>query len=75
LTPDSRYILSGSEDGIIKHWDIKMFRPVFDYDVGTTIKSLEVHKKSMIMSAGCQDRMARVYQLNAPYNLLSMTKN
>lgn len=52
-----------------------MLRPVYDYDVGTTIRSLEVHKKSMILAAACQDRMARVYQLNAPYNLLSVTKN
>ena len=40
LTPDSRYILSGSEDGSIKFWDIKMLRSVYDYDVGTTVKSL-----------------------------------
>ena len=52
-----------------------MFRPVYDYDAGTIIRSLEIHKKSMLLAAGCQDRIARIYQLNAPYNLLSTTKN
>lgn len=29
----------------------------------------------MILAAGCQDRMARIYQLNAPYDLIATTKN
>ena len=75
MTPDSRYILSGSDDGLIKFWDIKMFRPVYEYEVGASIRCLEIHKKSMIFSAGCNDKMARLYQLNAPYSLLSTTRN
>ncbi len=40
VSPDSRYILSGSEDGTAQVYDLKMFRTVFEYAVEATVHSV-----------------------------------
>jgi WD40 repeat protein len=75
LSPDSRYVLSGSEDTTAQCYDLRMMKPVFEYAVGANVLSLAFHKHSMVFAAGCSDRMARLYQLSSPYSLIASTRN
>lgn len=67
-------LVSGGEDGMAFAWDIKMCRPIFQYEVGSPVISLDINP-SGLMAAGCVDRAARVYDLNAPFNQIAKTKS
>jgi WD40 repeat protein len=55
-------------------WDIKMCRPIFQYEIGSPVISLDI-SPSNLMAAGCLDRAARIYDLNAPFNQVGKTKS
>lgn len=71
---DSRLFITGGEDGAVFSFDVRMFKPVFQYEVGSPVLSLDCNKLG-IMSVGCLDRVARLYDTNAPFNLVGKTKN
>lgn len=74
ISPDSKILVSGGEDGMAFAWDIKMCRPIYQYEIGSPVLSLDINN-SGIMAAGCLDRSARIFDLNAPFSLVSKTKS
>lgn len=74
ITPDSRILITGGEDGMAFSWDIKMTRPIFQYEVGSPVISLDTNAEGFL-AAGCLDRAARIYNLNAPFNQIAKTKS
>jgi WD40 repeat protein len=74
ISPDSRTLVTGGEDGMAFAWDIKMMRPIFQYEIGSQVLSIDV-STSGLMVAGCLDRAARIYDLNAPFNQIAKTKS
>lgn len=67
-------LVTGGEDGMAFAWDIKMCRPIYQYEVGSPVLSIDINP-SGIVAVGCLDRAARVYDLNAPFNLIGKTKS
>lgn len=51
-----------------------MNKTLFQYEVGSPILSLD-YQSSGYIAAGCLDRVARIYDINAPFKLLGQTKN
>jgi hypothetical protein len=51
-----------------------MQRTIFQYDIGSSILSLDTNL-SNILVVGTQDRVARLFQINAPFSNLGQTKN
>lgn len=74
ISPDSRMLVTGGEDGMAFSWDIKMCRPIFQYEVGSPVLSIDISTGGL-MAAGCLDRAARVFDLNAPFNQIAKTKS
>lgn len=51
-----------------------MCKALFQYDIGTPILSLDYQSAGLI-GVGCLDRVARVFDANAPFKQLGQTKN
>lgn len=60
ISPDSRIFLSGSEDGSVFSFDIKMFKPIFQYEIGSPILSMDCNNTGLV-SIGSLDRTARIF--------------
>jgi|688.fasta_scaffold300383_1 hypothetical protein len=59
---------------MIYSWDIKMCRPIYQYETGSPVLSIDINP-SGLMAAGCLDRSARIYDLNAPFTQIGKTKS
>lgn len=60
LSPDSRALITGGEDSMAFSWDIRMFRPIFQYEPNSPILSIDINKNGLV-AIGCVDRVARIY--------------
>ena len=58
----------------MQNWDMRMYKALFQYDVGSQVLSVD-HQPMGIIAAGCSDRIARIYDSNAPFRLHGSTKN
>ena len=74
ITPDSKIVISGAEDGVVQTWELRMQRIIFQYEIGSPILSIDSNS-SNIMAVGTTDRLARIFQINAPFSLIGQTKN
>ena len=74
ISPDSRIFLTGGEDGTVFSFDVRMLKPIFQYEIGSPVLSMDCNH-SGLLAIGCLDRTARIYQLNAPYELYGKTKS
>ena len=55
-------------------WDIRMYRPIYQYEIGSHVLSLDINPSGLI-AVGCMDRSAKIYDLNAPFNQIGKTKS
>lgn len=51
-----------------------MQRVIFQYDIGSAILSLDSNLSNTLV-VGTQDRVARLFQINAPFSMIGQTKN
>ena len=51
-----------------------MCKTLYQYDVGSPVLNID-YQSSGIVAIGCMDRVARLYDVNAPFKLLGCTKN
>lgn len=75
ISPDSKILITGGEDGMAFSWDIRMFRPIFQYEPNSNILSIDISSTTNLVALGCLDRVARVYELNPSFNILGKTRN
>ena len=74
ISPDSRMLVTGGEDGMAFAWDIRMCRPIYQYEICSPVLSIDVNASGLV-AVGCLDRAARIYDLNAPFNQIGKTKS
>lgn len=67
-------LATGGEDGIVQTFDLKMMKPIFQYDIESPVLSLDMNNSDWL-AIGNLDRMARVYQVHHPFSLLGSTKS
>lgn len=51
-----------------------MQRVIFQYDIGSSILSLDSNSSNTLI-VGTQDRVARLFHINAPFSMIGQTKN
>ncbi len=71
---DSRILATGGEDGIVQTFDLKMMKPIYQYEMESPVLSLDLNK-SNYLAVGNMDRMARVYEACSPFSQIGCTKN
>lgn len=71
---DSKIVVTGGEDGLVQTWDIRMYKTLYQYEVGSAALSLDCHPEGKI-AVGCLDRVARIYEMNQPFRIIGSTKN
>ena len=60
ISQDSRIFLTGGEDGAAYCFDIRMFKPIFQYELGSAVLSMDTSHNGLV-AIGCVDRAARIF--------------
>jgi katanin p80 WD40 repeat-containing subunit B1 len=60
ISADSRVVSSGGEDGIAQTFDMKMMRPIYQYEIEAPVLSLDSSSNGQL-AIGTMDRLAKVY--------------
>jgi WD40 repeat protein len=71
---ESRILATGGEDGVVQTFDLKMMKPIFQYELDSPVLSLDMNARNFL-AVGCMDRVARVYEVSHPFRQVGSTKN
>ena len=74
FSTDSRVLTSGGDDGAVQTWDFRVQKVINQYEIGSPILSLDSNSFN-ILAVGSVDRLARLFHMNFPFDLLGQTKN
>ena len=71
---ENRLLVTGGEDAIVQTFDLKMMKPIFQYEIDASVLSLDTNPLNKI-AVGSMDRLARVYEAYSPFTMVGTTKN
>jgi katanin p80 WD40 repeat-containing subunit B1 len=70
FSPDSKWVASASDDGLVKIWDLKAGRLLTDLKGHTgPVNSLEFHPNEFLLASGSSDRTVRFWDLEKMENV------
>lgn len=67
---DSNTLLSGSDDGRVKHWAINDRSSSFTLDIKANVCSVQFHQDGLLFAFGSADHSIYVHDIRSPYKAL-----